>query len=42
MDSAAESIPEIVHTRDGSHVVRELIVRGNAKVGFSDSQTCYG
>ena len=31
-DSALESLPDIVHTKDGSAVVRELIVRGNAKV----------
>lgn len=30
--SALESLPDIVHTKDGSAVVRELIVRGNAKV----------
>ncbi|KIR26820.1 pumilio domain-containing protein [Cryptococcus deuterogattii LA55] len=29
--AGAESFPEIVHTKDGSAVVRELIVRGNAK-----------
>ncbi|WVN85230.1 uncharacterized protein L203_100375 [Cryptococcus depauperatus CBS 7841] len=29
--AGAESFPEIVHTKDGSSVVRELIVRGNAK-----------
>ncbi|TYJ56605.1 hypothetical protein B9479_002697 [Cryptococcus floricola] len=27
----AESLPEIVHSKDGSAAVRELIVRGNAK-----------
>ncbi|KAL7422168.1 Pumilio y domain member 6 [Cryptotrichosporon argae] len=29
--AAQESLPEIVHTKDGSAVVRELIVRGSAK-----------
>ncbi|WWD15825.1 hypothetical protein CI109_100249 [Kwoniella shandongensis] len=29
--AGAESFPEIVHTKDGSAVVRELIVRSNAK-----------
>lgn len=32
--AGAESFPEIVHTKDGSAVVRELIVRGNAKVSI--------
>lgn len=27
-----ESLPDIVHTKDGSAAVRELLVRGNAKV----------
>ncbi|KAL1411281.1 Pumilio y domain member 6 [Vanrija albida] len=29
--ASLESLPEIVHTKDGSAVVRELLVRGNAK-----------
>jgi pumilio family protein 6 len=29
--SSLESLPEIVHTKDGSAVVRELIIRGTAK-----------
>jgi hypothetical protein len=32
LTAALESLPEIIHTKDGSAVVRELIVRGNAKV----------
>lgn len=32
MRSALESLPEIVHTKDGSAVIRDLIARGNAKV----------
>ncbi|KAK4684513.1 pumilio homology domain family member 6, partial [Tremellales sp. Uapishka_1] len=31
LTAALESLPEIVHTKDGSAVVRELIARGNAK-----------
>ncbi|BEJ00997.1 hypothetical protein CcaverHIS631_0508540 [Cutaneotrichosporon cavernicola] len=31
LDVALESLPEIVHTKDGSAVVRDLLVRGNAK-----------
>jgi pumilio family protein 6 len=31
LDAALESLPEIVHTKDGSAAVRELLVRGNAK-----------
>lgn len=31
MKRSLESLPEIVHTKDGSAAVRELIVRGNAK-----------
>lgn len=31
LDASLESLPEIVHTKDGSAVVRELLVRGNAK-----------
>lgn len=29
--SSLESLPDIMHTKDGSAVVRELIVRGAAK-----------
>jgi pumilio family protein 6 len=32
LTASLESLPEIIHTKDGSAVVRELIVRGNAKV----------
>jgi pumilio family protein 6 len=31
MFRSLESLPEIVHTKDGSAVVRQLLVRGNAK-----------
>ncbi|ORX39750.1 armadillo-type protein [Kockovaella imperatae] len=31
LTAALESLPDIVHTKDGSAVVRELIVRGSAK-----------
>ncbi|KLT41976.1 ARM repeat-containing protein [Cutaneotrichosporon oleaginosum] len=31
LDAAAESLPEIVHTKDGSAAVRQLLVRGTAK-----------
>ncbi|RSH91237.1 pumilio domain member 6 [Saitozyma podzolica] len=31
LTASLESLPEIIHTKDGSAVVRELIVRGNAK-----------
>jgi hypothetical protein len=44
LTASLESLPEIIHTKDGSAVVRELIVRGNAKVSaaawiMSSSQT---
>lgn len=32
MPRSLESLPDIVHTKDGSAVVRVLIARGNAKV----------
>lgn len=32
IDSSLESLPDIVHTKDGSAVVRLLIARGTAKV----------
>jgi pumilio family protein 6 len=31
LSSSLESLPEIVHTKDGSAVVRDLIIRGSAK-----------
>lgn len=31
LDASLESLPEIVHTKDGSAVVRAMLVRGNAK-----------
>lgn len=34
MISAHESLPEIVHTKDGAAVLRELLVRGNAKASL--------
>lgn len=30
--SCAELLPEMVHTKDGSRVVREFLARGSAKV----------
>jgi pumilio family protein 6 len=36
--SSLESLPEIVHTKDGSAVVRTLLVRGNAKVCLSSPE----
>jgi len=32
-DSCQEVLAEMVHTKDGSRVVRELLAQGTAKVG---------
>lgn len=34
LNSCQELFAEMVHTKDGSRLVREFIARGTAKVGF--------
>jgi pumilio family protein 6 len=37
LEASLESLPDIVHTKDGSAVVRLLLAKGNAKVSVTET-----